>query len=430
MKAILRSGGYARWMMIILFATGVILNYIDRNALGILAEEIIKDLQITPKEYSYITGAFQLAYTIFQPIVGWLVDVIGLRIGFAIMVIIWSVMCMFHAGAGTWIHLAILRFVMGAAESVVSPANAKVISAWFPKKERAVANGWSMVGFSLGAMIAPPLIFFIHQFGGWQLAFFIPGAVGIIWAGIWVFFFNDPKNSRFVSEAERKYILSDQEDTDTKQNKNIWLAIKQVIAKKRFYGIAIPAFLAEPAWAAVNFWVPYYLLTERGMQLKEMAMFVWIPFLAADFGGLSSGYFSRMLNKRFGFSRINSACLTYLGAAFFMLSMVFASLVESPYAAIALIAVGAWGHQMLSAMLTIQVIENFDRKEVSTVNGLRGSSAWIASFLFTIIVGQFVMTIGFKPFFFTMGFLDIIGAIVMCTLLYKRGQKRFTDEAS
>lgn len=423
MSAILKSGGYVRWLMIILFATGVILNYVDRNALGIMAQEIIRDLNITPKEYSYITGAFQLAYTIFQPIVGWFVDVIGLRIGFAIMVVIWSVMCVLHAGAGAWIHLAILRFVMGGAESVVAPANAKVISLWFPKKERAIANGWSMVGFSLGAMIAPPLIYTIHQFGGWQLAFLIPGSLGIIWAGIWLFFFGEPSKSRFISEAEKKYILSEQDDSESQQNKNIWVALKQVVSKKKFYGIAIPAFLAEPAWAAVNFWVPYYLLTERGMQLKEMAMFVWIPFLAADFGGLSSGYFSRMLNKHFGLSRINAACTTYLGAAFFMLSMAFASLTESPYTAIALIAIGAWGHQMLSAMLTIQVIENFSGKEVSTVNGLRGSSAWIASFLFTIVVGQFVETIGFKPFFITMGFLDIIGAIIMCSLLYQRSQK-------
>lgn len=423
MSAILKSGGYVRWLMIILFATGVILNYVDRNALGIMAQEIIRDLNITPKEYSYITGAFQLAYTIFQPIVGWFVDVIGLRIGFAIMVVIWSVMCVLHAGAGAWIHLAILRFVMGGAESVVAPANAKVISLWFPKKERAIANGWSMVGFSLGAMIAPPLIYTIHQFGGWQLAFLIPGSLGIIWAGIWLFFFSEPSKSRFISEAEKKYILSEQDDSEIQQNKNIWVALKQVVSKKKFYGIAIPAFLAEPAWAAVNFWVPYYLLTERGMQLKEMAMFVWIPFLAADFGGLSSGYFSRMLYKHFGLSRINAACTTYLGAAFFMLSMAFASLTESPYTAIALIAIGAWGHQMLSAMLTIQVIENFSGKEVSTVNGLRGSSAWIASFLFTIVVGQFVETIGFKPFFITMGFLDIIGAIIMCSLLYQRSQK-------
>ncbi|OCL19676.1 MFS transporter [Gilliamella sp. wkB171] len=420
MSSIFKSGGYVRWVMIILFATGVILNYVDRNALGIMAQEIIRDLNITPKEYSYITGAFQLAYTLFQPIVGWFIDVIGLRVGFAIMVIIWSIMCILHAGAGTWFQLAILRFFMGGAESVVAPANAKVVSLWFPKKERAIANGWSMVGFSLGAMIAPPLIYAIHQFGGWQLAFLIPGSVGLIWAGIWLYFFSEPSKSRSISEAERKYILSDQDDTESQQNKNIWQAIKKVILQKKFYGIAIPAFLAEPAWAAVNFWVPYYLLTERGMQLKEMAMFVWIPFLAADFGGLSSGYFSRMLNKRFNLSRVNSACITYLGAAFFMLSMAFASLTQSPYAAIALIAIGAWGHQMLSAMLTIQVIENFDGKEVSTVNGLRGSSAWIASFLFTIIVGQFVATIGFKPFFITMGFLDIIGAIIMCSLLYQR----------
>lgn len=420
MKTLQNSRGYTRWLMLLLFATGVILNYIDRNALGIMAEEIIKDLSITTKEYSYITGAFQLAYTIFQPIVGWFVDVIGLRIGFAIMVVVWSCMCMLHAGAGTWIQLAILRFVMGGAESVVAPANAKVISSWFPAKERSVANGWSMVGFSLGAMIAPPLIFFIHQFGGWRLAFLIPGAIGMIWAGFWLYFYNEPKQSKFVSELERKYIYLDQnEEANEKQNKNIWLAIKVVIQKKKFYGISIPAFLAEPAWAAVNFWVPYYLLTERGMDLKQMALFVWIPFLAADFGGLASGYISKFLNTRLGLTRINAACATYGGASILMLSMAIASMVESPYVAIGLISVGAFGHQIISAMLTIQVIENFDNKEVSTVNGLRGSSAWIASFIFTILLGQFVDLIGFKPFFIAMGFFDIIGAIIMSAILFQ-----------
>lgn len=123
-----------RWWMLVLFLLGVTVNYLTRNSLGILAPELKTSLGITTEQYSWIVGAFQLAYTLFQPLCGWLIDVIGLKLGFVICASIWALVSLLHAGAGSWIHLAILRFFMGAAEAAATPANAKTIGDWFPKK--------------------------------------------------------------------------------------------------------------------------------------------------------------------------------------------------------------------------------------------------------------------------------------------------------
>src|SRR5471032_2657971 len=157
-----------RWWMLALFLLGVTVNYITRNSLGILAPELKTSLSMTTEQYSWVVGAFQLAYTLFQPLCGWLIDVIGLKMGILICASLWALMCMLHAGAANWVQLAILRFFMGGAEAVATPATAKTLGEWFPKKERPIAAGWAGVGFSIGAMLAPPIIVVAHSYLGWQ----------------------------------------------------------------------------------------------------------------------------------------------------------------------------------------------------------------------------------------------------------------------
>ena len=205
-----------RWWMLVLFLFGVTVNYITRNSLGILAPELKTSLGITTEQYSWIVGAFQLAYTLFQPLCGWLIDVIGLKVGFMVCAIIWALACMFHAGASSWIHLAILRFTMGASEAAATPANAKTIGEWFPKSERPVAAGWAGVGFSIGAMLAPPIIYFAHASFGWQGAFMFTGVLALLWVILWWAFYHNPDKHPNLSREEL-------------------------------------AFMAEPAWAVLSF---------------------------------------------------------------------------------------------------------------------------------------------------------------------------------
>ncbi|PVL58379.1 MFS transporter [Salmonella enterica subsp. arizonae serovar 51:g,z51:-] len=411
-----------RWWMLILFLLGVTVNYITRNSLGILAPELKSSLGITTEQYSWIVGAFQLAYTLFQPLCGWLIDVIGLKLGFMICAGLWALACLLHAGAGSWLQLAILRFFMGGAEAAATPANAKTIGEWFPKSERPIASGWAGVGFSIGAMLAPPIIYVAHASFGWQGAFMFTGVLAMLWAVLWWIFYNTPDNHPNLSQSELDYIHQDKEAPAIKLP--FLTALKTVARNKRFYGIAIPAFMAEPAWAVLSFWVPLYLSKELGMDLKQIAMFAWLPFLAADLGSVASGYLTRLYTRIFGCTRINSVIASSVTGAFLMISLAIVAFTKSPYITIILISIGGFGHQLISCMLSALVVESFDKGQMATVNGMRGSAAWIASFLFSLIIGVTADKIGFNPLFIAMGFFDLIGAFFLVTFIAERRAQR------
>ena len=410
-----------RWWMLGMFLLGVTVNYITRNSLGILAPELKNSLHMSTEQYSWVVAAFQLAYTLFQPVCGWLIDVIGLKMGFLICALIWSVTCLLHAGAGSWLHLALLRFVMGASEAAATPANAKAIGDWFPKKERPVAAGWAGVGFSIGAMLAPPIIYVAHITFGWQGAFLLTGGLGLLWVALWWWGYHSPESHPRLSDEERAFINQDNEAIGEKLP--FFTALKVIGKEKKFYGIAIPAFLAEPAWAVLSFWVPLYLANERGMDLKQIVMFAWLPFLAADLGSVASGYLTKIYVRWFGLTRVNSIVASSVTGALLMVSLALMTLVKDPWLAIALISVGGFGHQVISCMLSALVVERFDRRQMATVNGMRGSCAWIASFIFSLIIGVTADTIGFNPLFVAMGFFDLIGAVFLVMLVAERRQR-------
>ncbi|EAA3680707.1 MFS transporter [Salmonella enterica subsp. houtenae] len=411
-----------RWWMLILFLLGVTVNYITRNSLGILAPELKSSLGITTEQYSWIVGAFQLAYTLFQPLCGWLIDVIGLKLGFMICAGLWALACLLHAGAGSWLQLAILRFFMGGAEAAATPANAKTIGEWLPKSERPIASGWAGVGFSIGAMLAPPIIYVAHASFGWQGAFMFTGVLAMLWVVLWWIFYNTPDNHPNLSQSELDYIHQDKEAPAIKLP--FLTALKTVARNKRFYGIAIPAFMAEPAWAVLSFWVPLYLSKELGMDLKQIAMFAWLPFLAADLGSVASGYLTRLYTRIFGCTRINSVVASSVTGAFLMISLAIVAFTKSPYITIILISIGGFGHQIISCMLSALVVESFDKGQMATVNGMRGSAAWIASFLFSLMIGVTADKIGFNPLFIAMGFFDLIGAFFLVTFIAERRAQR------
>ncbi|EJD7604652.1 MFS transporter [Salmonella enterica] len=411
-----------RWWMLILFLLGVTVNYITRNSLGILAPELKSSLGINTEQYSWIVGAFQLAYTLFQPLCGWLIDVIGLKLGFMICAGLWALACLLHAGAGSWLQLAILRFFMGGAEAAATPANAKTIGEWFPKSERPIASGWAGVGFSIGAMLAPPIIYIAHASFGWQGAFMFTGVLAMLWVVLWWIFYNTPDNHPNLSQSELDYIHQDKEAPAIKLP--FLAALKTVARNKRFYGIAIPAFMAEPAWAVLSFWVPLYLSKELGMDLKQIAMFAWLPFLAADLGSVASGYLTRLYTRIFGCTRINSVVASSVTGAFLMISLAIVAFTKSPYITIILISIGGFGHQIISCMLSALVVESFDKGQMATVNGMRGSAAWIASFLFSLMIGVTADKIGFNPLFIAMGFFDLIGAFFLVTFIAERRAQR------
>ncbi|WP_242098453.1 MFS transporter [Sphingomonas sp. CROZ-RG-20F-R02-07] len=396
-----------RWWMVALICAGTMANYLARNSLGVLAPELKSALTMTTKQYSYVVGAFQLAYTVMQPIAGVLVDRFGLRAGFALFGLAWSAANMLHALAIGWVSLAFYRGLLGLAEAAAIPSGIKAVAEWFPPRERSVAVGWFNAGTSLGALIAPPIVAAVTIWASWRWAFVVTGAIGIVWAAAWYACYRTPETHPSITAEERAMIAADRPPATTKR-----VAAREILGSERFWIIAVPRFLAEPAWQTFSFWIPLYLATERGMNLQQIALFAWLPFLAADAGGILGGYLSPWLMRR-GVALIPSRVAGIALGAVLMIAPGCIGLAASPYAAIALFCVGGFAHQMISGLINTLSADVFAPAEVGTANGFIGQAGWIGGLIFSLLIGQLADGFGYAPLFGLLGVFDLIGAAVL-----------------
>ncbi|AEG69580.1 MFS transporter [Ralstonia solanacearum] len=409
-----------RWWIIALVCLGTITNYLARNSLGVLAPQLKTELGMSTQQYSYVVGAFQVGYTIMQPVCGFIVDLIGLRIGFAVFAVLWSIAGCLHAGASGWLSLASFRGLMGLTEAAAIPSGMKAVAEWFPDKEKSVAVGYFNAGTSLGALLAPPLVVFLSLRYGWQSAFVVTGALGFVWAALWYAFYRSPRDHAQLSAAEHDRIVGGQiRSAGAVRGKR---PVREVVTSRRFWAIALPRFFAEPAWQTFSFWIPLYLSSARHMDLKEIALFAWLPFLAADLGGLLGGYLSPFFMKCFRVPLVWSRVCGVVLGAFLMIGPACIGLVASPYQAIALFCVGGFAHQMISTLVNTLSADVFDPEEVGTASGFAGMAAWIGGLGFSLMVGALADTVGYGPLFGLLGAFDLIGATLLILLI--RGQSQ------
>lgn len=385
-----------RWGLIGLVIAGTVINYLARNSLAVLAPELERLQHFTAKEYSYVVGAFQLAYTVMQPICGRVIDWLGVRAGFALFAVLWSISAIAHAGVSGWPGLAAVRGMLGASEATAIPAGIKVVGEQFQGAERSAAVGWFNVGTSLGAMIAPPLTVVLSLHYGWRAPFVVIGALGLVWAALWYAIYRTPPK---VKTERRTGFGFD------------------ILTKRRFWAIAIPRFLAEPAWQTFNFWIPLYLADERHWDLKQIALFAWAPFLAADLGGLAGGYISPFLIRVFKMDLIRARILGMALGALLMIGPGCVTLVGNPYLAIGLLCVGGFAHQIVSITINTLSVDLFPTDRAATTNGWVGAAGWTGGLLFSLLIGQVVGTTGFGPLFGLLAVFDLIGAVVLYTML-------------
>jgi MFS transporter, ACS family, hexuronate transporter len=404
-----------RWWIIGLIMVGTIFNYLARSSLSIAAPTLVQTLHMSTQQYSYIVTAFQACYAIAQPIAGFVVDSLGVKIGFAIFAFAWAVSNMLHGFATSWPALAVFRGMLGASEAAIFPAGMKAISQWFPAKERSVATGWLNTGTSIGAMIAPALVVWCILKFNWQFAFVLTGGTALIWVALWLVFFRSPADHPRLSTEEAEYIRAGQ--TPEQQATVAKPSWKEVLKQRRFWGIGIPRMLAEPAWQTFGAWIPLYMVTVRHMDLKEIAMFAWLPFLAADLGCLVGGYLAPLFIRWFGCSLITSRKLVIATGAFLMIGPACVGLAASPYAAIALFCVGTFAHQTISGSLFTLASDVFGQHEVATATGLSGMFGYLGATVFSLIVGALAGTIGYNPLFVCLMLFDVVGAIVAWRLV-------------
>lgn len=406
-----------RWWMIGLVMLGSILNYLTRGTLAVAAPTLLVDLHISEREYSWILNAFQCTI-ILQPLCGYLLDRIGLKRGFAIFATAWSVTNMAHGLAHTWQAFAGLRGLLGLAEGSANPAGVKAIASWFPARERGLAGGVFNIGASVGSMLAAPLVVWAILHYNWQSAFVITGALGLVWLALWLAFYESPEKHPSLTEDERALIANGQEPhlAATGSRSFDW----RILTQRNFWGIALPRMLADPTWATLSSWLPLYLSKARHFDLKQIGLYAWLPFLAADAGCLFGGVVSMGLQSRFGTSLINARRGAFTLGAILMTGVAFTGFVDNPYAALALLCLGGFAHQTLSVTVITMASDLFPKNKVATVAGFAGTCGNGGILIFNALVGALVLKLGYTPIFILLPILDLIGMTLLWTLVRDR----------
>lgn len=404
--------GKLRWWIIGLVTLGTILNYLARSTLSVAAPTLKTEFAMTTEQYSWVVLAFQASYTVMQTVAGSVIDAVGTRLGFFIFALGWGLANMAHGFATGWQSLAFFRGLLGATEAAAIPAGAKTVATWFPPRERPLATSLFQMGTSVGNMIAPPLVAFCILAWNWQAAFYVTGALSLLWAGMWWFGYRDPDQHPRLSNEERSLIAEGRkEDLSGKPATR-----SDVLRSRSFWSIAVPRFLSEPAWQTFNFFIPLYLVAVWNLELKQIALWAWLPFLAADFGSLAAGLLPSWLMKR-GASLLASRKITMTLGALCMTGPACIGLATSPGMAIALFCIGGFAHQMLNGALITLCADVFDSRTVGTASGMAGTSAWIGGMLFTLLIGQSADQFGYNPLFVALAALDLLAAVMLWTLL-------------
>ncbi len=414
----MNSGGTVRWKVLALMLAGTVVIYVDRNVLGVLAPILKKDLDFTTQQYSYIVSSFQLVYSFSQPVAGFLTDLIGPRLGYAVAAFVWGLAAALHAFSTGWVSMAGFRGLLGLSEAVAIPTGTKVSTIWFPSKERSIATGWFNSGSSIGSMITPPLAIWLASAYGWQTAFLMTGALGIILSFVWYWLYRDPEAHPGLSPAERAYIEAGRApEPDTKPS------FRAVLARPKFYGVVIARFLTEPAWQTFAFWIPLYMVTVRGMDIKQFALFAWLPFLASDLGCIFGGYLAPILHNRFKLQMVNARLTVISIGALCMVGPALISFVVNPIVAILFFSLGGFAHQMLSSMMYALMGDVVETPDVATATGIAGMFGYLGGALFTLMVGALASTLGYEPLFAMLFLFDIVAALVLWAFIGVRTPK-------
>ena len=400
-----------RWRIAILLAVITTINYIDRSVFGVVAPVVRGEFGIGDADYGLITSGFLLAYGIGQLISGPLIDRLGTKRAFSLAAVFWSVATILHAlGRGLWSFFT-LRVVLGVAEAANFPAASKAVAQWFPANERSTAVAIFMLGAGLGAIITPPLTVWTMQALGWQWAFIIPGSLGLIWVILWQRWYHLPETHPTIDPIEKALIL---DNRSSQQSQGGWSSL---LGYREFWGILIARVVSDFPFYFFLFWLPQYLIDVRGFDLRAIALFAWLPWVAADLGALAGGSLSSALVTRG--QTINRARKTviWLGAVLVAMAVIPAYYTESSALALALICFGLFAIQIKGSVFFTLPTDLFPADRVATVWGVFGAVGSLGGSLLGLLAGLMIQQAGYESVFLMIASLHLISALLLQVLV-------------
>jgi len=357
------------------------INYMDRQVLGLLAPTLQKEIGWSESEYAHIIVAFQAAYAIGLLAFGRGIDVIGTKWGYGIAVFFWSVAAAAHAMVRSVFGFGAVRFALGLGEAGNFPAAVKAVAEWFPRHERALANGIFNSGSNVGAVLTPLFVPWMAARWGWQIPFVILGALGILWLFFWLAFYESPKNSRHVCRAELDYISDGAPETPA--SRISWFAL---LAHRQTWAIMAGFAFTAPIWWFYLYWLPKFLNQRYELDLTSLGLPLVVIYCMTCFGSIGGGWISSALLRR-GRSVNAARKIAMLIAALGVVPVVFAAHASNLWLATVLIGLAASAHQGWAANLFALASDLFPKQAVASVIGLGGMAGALAAMGFSESTG-------------------------------------------
>lgn len=412
--------GHFRWWICLMLFLVTVTNYIDRQAISIVAPVISAEFHFTNSDIAFIVNAFLVAYTFGQLFSGAFMDWVGSKLGLNILVVVWSVASIMTALARGVFSFGLFRFLLGVSESGNFPGGIKVVSEWFPVRERSTAVGLFVSGASVGAIVTPPIVAFLVVHFGWQLAFVLIGIPGLLWVLIWRVIYFPVVSHPKLSTSEREYIQAGQVNMNAEpRSRLVWLPF---LKQRMFWGVIISRLIEEPAGWFYLTWLPLYLKSFRGVSLIDIGFLLIIPFLTLDLGYMGGGWLSSQLIKR-GWSLDRARKTVMVFSALCMVAAIPAIYAASTIGFVAFVSLATLGHGGWASNIMTLPGDMVPHKLVGTLYGITACGGGLGSVLFMQITGKLVdMQQSFNTVFVIAGILPVIAAIILLVVTGKLGQ--------
>lgn len=389
-----------RWWIISLIAVATVINYIDRNALAVMWPAVARDIGAGKEDYALLVTIFMVFYALGQSLFGKIFDVVGTRMGFAISIIVWSLSIAAHSTVRSMAMLGVLRGTLGISEAGNWPGATKANATWFPRSERAFAQGIFNAGASLGAIVSAPLVAILFGFVGWRTTFLIVGVLGFLWLLPWLWVYkSDPDAHPWLSKAEREHILGANERVDAASRPAGYApSMGRLLRHRQAWAVMAGRFFLDPIWWLFVSWLPIYLNESFGFDVKQIGMFAWVPFVGAMAGSLSGGWLSgKLIQRGWSADRARKTAIT-LGCVIMLPALLLTATASTPLYAVLLIAAILFGFQV--AINNIQTLPSdwFGGGAVGSLAGISGTAAVAGTLITTWLVPAMTKT-SFAPIF-------------------------------
>jgi ACS family hexuronate transporter-like MFS transporter len=376
--------GRVRWTVCAMLFAATSINYMDRQVIAILKPTLEHSIGMTEVSYGYIVDAFQIAYAIGLLAAGRLIDKLGTRIGYMLVMAVWSFSAMGHALASTVLEFGFARFFLGLGESGNFPAAIKTVAEWFPQNERSLATGIFNSGANVGAILAPAIVPWVTLRYGWHAAFLTTGLFSVLWILWWFRYYRTPTDHSTLTARELRHIYQEAAADMGPSPSVPW---RRLLGFRQTWAFSIAKFLTDPIWYFYLFWLPSYFSAKFNLNLSHLGLPLIIVYNVSAIGSIGGGWLPAPF-RRLGLSPNYARLAAMLFCAFLVVPISTATSAKSVWTAIALISVAAGAHQGWSANLFTTSSDMFPRSAVGAVVGIGGMAGSVGSALFAFFAGH------------------------------------------